>query len=162
MRPYQDQLARVERFLRRISIPSTNRDEYEDLLWAFFQNCWHLRDWILNDKKISARKKLGVNRGIKKSSALAICQCITNRTKHFKLTWPIPARLKQKGKWQARRIVRVLGGISVDIKDSVSGGDSATISLDYVIKSRTKTYRALTVAEDAVREWKQILSENRL
>ena len=36
----------------------------------------------------------------------------------------------------------MVGGISVRVEDSASAGDSASISLDYVIKERKKMHRA--------------------
>ena len=58
MYPYQEQLKRVERWLSRIRHSSKHdRNQYEDFLWAFFQNCWHLKDWIMNDTNSSALGK---------------------------------------------------------------------------------------------------------
>ena len=54
MPPYQKdyiaQLKRVRRYLEKIQ----NRvrkswDDYDDDFWSFFQNCWHLKDWIRNE-----------------------------------------------------------------------------------------------------------------
>ena len=52
MSDFEDQLARVERYLKRIENQDRDRTEYEDDLWSFFQNCWHLKDWIKNDGTI--------------------------------------------------------------------------------------------------------------
>jgi hypothetical protein len=106
MRPYQAQLARVERFLNRISTPNANRDEYEDFFWAFFQNCWHLRDWIKHDSSISTTKRQSIARAVARSSILKVCGCTANRSKHYKLRWKIPPHLKKSGKWRPRRIVQ--------------------------------------------------------
>jgi len=55
---YHEQLARVRRFLARVEnlsvnpkfeLPPEKQTEYEDMLYAFFQNCWHLKDWIKHD-----------------------------------------------------------------------------------------------------------------
>ena len=85
MRPYEEQLGRVERFLQRISVPNKNREEYEDFLWAFFQNCWHLRDWLKNDTSIRKRKREAILSAVKQSKVLLICECIANRSKHYRL-----------------------------------------------------------------------------
>jgi hypothetical protein len=118
MRPYQEQLGRVERFLQRISVPNTNREVYEDFLWAFFQNCWHLRDWIENDTSIRKSKRGAILLAVDQSKVLAICQCIANRSKHYRLDW------------KPRRNAKVVAEISMRIEDSAGGGDSASISLD--------------------------------
>jgi hypothetical protein len=46
---YQDQLARIRRFLARVENLSVaeNQVGYEDMLFTFFQHCWHLKDWIM-------------------------------------------------------------------------------------------------------------------
>jgi hypothetical protein len=46
---YQEQLSRAKRFLDRMEKLPADQTEYEDMFWAFFQNCWHVRDWIKND-----------------------------------------------------------------------------------------------------------------
>lgn len=150
MRPYEEQLGRVERFLARISQPQTNREEYEDFLWAFFQNCWHLRDWIAEDKSIRKRQRNSILSMANSSKALAICQCIANRSKHYRL------------KWKPRRNAKVVGAISLEIGDSANGGDSATVSLEYVIREGRKSHQALTIARDAVSDWTKILRQHGL
>jgi hypothetical protein len=150
MHPYQQQLARVERFLQRILAPTTDRKEYEDFLWAFFQNCWHLRDWIKNDTSIRKRKRDVILPIIHKSKILAICQCLANRSKHYRLDGRSP------------RHAKMVGGISLTIEDSQSAEDAVTSSVDYIIRVGKKTRPALPFAQDAVSEWRNILHENRL
>lgn len=153
MRPYEEQLARVDRFLARISTPSSNRDDYEDFLWAFFQNCWHLRDWIRYDSSIPQKTRHAVSAEVEKSEVLLTCQCLANRSKHYELNRP------------SRRDARMLGGISLRIEDGATNGepDSATISLDYVLaRNKGASRRALTVAKAAVRKWRRILAQNGL
>lgn len=162
MRPYQEQLARVGRFLNRMSSATTNNLEYEDFLLSFFQNCWHLRDWILRDKNISKRKRQAIKQAIENSAVLAICRCITNRSKHYKLIWPIAAKRKAAGTWKPRRIVRLVGEIKIQIGDSIEEGDSVAVSREYSLKAKNKTYSAARVAQEAFVEWKRILAQNKL
>ena len=46
------QFERLQRIFMRV-LDDQNRKlaEYEDDAWNFFQNCWHLKDWIKNDRK---------------------------------------------------------------------------------------------------------------
>ena len=79
-----EQFKRVERFLQRIDPPSKDHGsqvEYEDNLWSFFQNAWHLKDWIANDPEII---KIDIENIVKKYHCLMICSDLANRTKHFK------------------------------------------------------------------------------
>ena len=52
---YRDQLDRARRFLDRMEAPCSNEVEFQDMVWAFFQNCWHVKDWIENDRWFPAR-----------------------------------------------------------------------------------------------------------
>ena len=52
MSKYHEQFERVGRFLHRIRRDDRESVEYLDDLWAFFQNAWHLKDWIMNDSSL--------------------------------------------------------------------------------------------------------------
>src|SRR5258708_1539825 len=60
MSDWREQLERVVRFLARLQNHDRPKHDYEDDLWAFFQNCWHLKDWIKNDPALdpSTRRTL--------------------------------------------------------------------------------------------------------
>ncbi|MGA3198958.1 MAG: hypothetical protein ABSD89_06075 [Halobacteriota archaeon] len=103
-----------------------------------------------NDTSIRKNKRDAILLAVEQSKPLAICQCIANRSKHYRL------------RWKQRRNVKVVGKISVGIEDGAGGGGSATISLEYVIKERKKEYRALEIAEYAVDDWRKILGQYRL
>ena len=49
---YLHQLDRARRFLARAEAIEGFADvDFQDVMWAFFQNCWHVKDWVLNDSK---------------------------------------------------------------------------------------------------------------
>jgi hypothetical protein len=56
-----------------------------DDIYAFFHNCYHLRDWLAQDSA-SGVTKSEVDQAIRNSPALSICADICNRAKHFELT----------------------------------------------------------------------------
>jgi hypothetical protein len=58
----------------------------EDYLYAYFQNCHHLRDWVLVELG-----SIDVDSFIKSSLPLRICRDVANLTKHFVLE-RIPAQ----------------------------------------------------------------------
>jgi len=86
---YRDQLNRARRFLDRVFQASdadwadANENEFRDLMWAFFQNCWHVKDWIQSDTTIPVATKDEVYRLAHQSAILAICQQLCNGTKHL-------------------------------------------------------------------------------
>jgi len=86
---YRDQLDRVWRFLERVEAPGPRSDVYyQDDVWAFFQNCWHLKDWLLNDPRMSPTVRAQIKVAVGESSCLMICSDITNGTKHYLLQDP--------------------------------------------------------------------------
>jgi hypothetical protein len=84
MEMYKQQFARVCRYLDRVRDPNRNENtnDYTDDIWSFFQNAWHLKDWISNDKSLDPGVREKLKDAIHKSTKLQICQGLANRTKH--------------------------------------------------------------------------------
>ena len=61
-----------------------NLDEFYDIIYAFFQNCYHLKDWLKNDKKLSVTND-AVEDYINNTVCLSICADICNGSKHLTL-----------------------------------------------------------------------------
>lgn len=63
LRKYQEQFERMKRWYERIKKIEQGRphnlpsDHYHDEVYAFFMNCYHLRDWIEKDKTVEPRDK---------------------------------------------------------------------------------------------------------
>jgi hypothetical protein len=58
-------------------------DEHHDILYACFQNIFHLKDWLINDAKVS--KKI-IYDYLDSHIELQLCRDICNGTKHFEIT----------------------------------------------------------------------------
>ena len=87
---YRDQLRRADRFLQKmLTSPEGWEDfddlEYQDKVWAFFQNCWHIKDWLRNDKDLSTAVQDSVLKAVHHSPTLQICRGLCNGTKHYLL-----------------------------------------------------------------------------
>lgn len=83
---YRCQFARAGRFLDRIEKPNlqqANEVEFQDMTWAFFQNCWHIKDWMSNDPVVPEPTKLAVIKDAHESPVLKLCQELCNGTKHL-------------------------------------------------------------------------------
>ena len=85
MEPYREQFERVRRFLNRVRNEGRNSVDYDDDLWAFFQNSLHLKDWIKYDSSISGESRRRILRAAEASEDLKICADLANRSKHFEL-----------------------------------------------------------------------------
>ena len=85
---WRDQRERMKRTLRRLQGPHTNADEYRDDLYHFFQDAWHLKDWIRNDPTIAPAIRDAIENEVTSITALRIAADIANGTKHLELTRP--------------------------------------------------------------------------
>jgi hypothetical protein len=156
---YDEQVKRTRRWLRRLEdvsshpndindpLPTGKQEEYEDYLYAFFQNCWHIKDWISSDKSAPKRLKDAVKE-VDKQSAIAplmLCADVANGSKHFGQS--------RDGKRHAKTV----GEIEIEID---SKGDSQTTYTYKVVDDFGKSYEAIELARQALREWEKIISEN--
>jgi hypothetical protein len=134
-----EQLRRVERFLKRVENQNRASDEYDDDFWAFFQNCWHLKDWVKHDPESSAQVQRAVEADVGKLESLRICADMANRTKHFVLT----RNLRE----DARAVHR---NVTIRVQGDLSTVSSCAWSLKLADGTRKD---ALTVAREAVQGW---------
>src|SRR5687767_6889445 len=62
-------------------------DDAFDVVYAFFQNCWHVKDWLRNDPSVAPLVG-DVERCVNDSDALSVCADMANGSKHAVLTDP--------------------------------------------------------------------------
>lgn len=144
MSGYRDQLARVERFLTRLSRFDRPQEDYEDDLWAFFQNCWHLKDWIKNDPSVPQTVRDSIESEVAKWESLKACADLANRTKHLQL--------------RAER----LGAHLVPLEPSWRFTESWAIEQRFAYDVRLtdgRTDDAVMLAKKAVHNWRHLLAE---
>jgi hypothetical protein len=85
---WQDQHERVGRWHKRLSAirrgipPDMSQAEALDVVYAFFMNCYHLRDWIINS---GFKPKAEVDGFIRGHPDLKLCGDICNGLKHFRV-----------------------------------------------------------------------------
>jgi hypothetical protein len=87
---YLEQWERVNRWLDRLRAIASGREkpltseQYRDDIYAFFMNCYHLKDWIKNDPTMKHLKE-GIEEFINGSQSLSMCADICNGLKHLAL-----------------------------------------------------------------------------
>jgi hypothetical protein len=144
---WTEQWDRVYRWLRRVQESAIGRmhdsptDVYQDDVYAFFQNCYHLKDWLKNDVS-SASVVRDVEALISASPELSLCADLANGSKHLKLTRhrvDPDARVGQRD-------------YSLDI-----GSQGITIAVRYVIEAGGSSYEAVALAESCYRTWEDYL-----
>ena len=85
---WQDQRTRVGRWHKRLAAirrgipPDMSQAEALDDVYAFFMNCYHMRDWII---KSGFRQQAAVDAFIGGDLALSLCRDICNGLKHFRI-----------------------------------------------------------------------------
>src|SRR5258707_2105856 len=85
---YRHQLDRVRRFRGYVEGPHANDVEFQDIMWSFFQHCWHLKDWVKHDPQALDAQKAAVKTAVHASALLSVCRDMCNGTKHLKLDDP--------------------------------------------------------------------------
>jgi hypothetical protein len=85
-----DQFNRVKRWYGRLEEVNSGKhhdrdtDFYEDDLYAFFMNCYHLKDWIKTDSNLKvAGRGQDVEDAVKNDVYMQACEGICNGEKHF-------------------------------------------------------------------------------
>ncbi len=142
---YLLQWKRTLRWLSRIEQQSLRDEwEYDDFVWAFFQNCWHLRDWIKNDSAIREELRSKLTEEIRKHPSLKICSDIANGAKHFALDRP-------KDGAGARPSHKTLA--------VVAGQPNQTKLTIYIMRGNGERLDALSLAYEAMDAWRSILKK---
>lgn len=77
---WRAQYERMTRSYARISKPYLSSVEYDDDLRHFFQDCWHLKDWITHDGAITG---IDIEEEVKKCKPLRIAADLANGSKHY-------------------------------------------------------------------------------
>lgn len=160
---YQDQLARVRRFLDRVEKSSVNQKlelpperqyEYEDMLYAFFQNSWHLKDWIRNDPTAPSTLKNDIENHCMKYQSLMLCADVADGTKH--LTFDKPKR-PNKGH---RPGAKVKPEIMIRFTESVATDETTFEGVRYqyrITDNAGNSLDALDLAKQAVSDWETLI-----
>ena len=83
---WRNQFHRLQRWHSRVTRlgPGTSPDE-QDILYAFFQNCLALRDWLKHSGAVSA---VDVDKFVRSNRELLLCRDLANGTKHYELSSP--------------------------------------------------------------------------
>ena len=78
---WRSQLDRVRRWHDRASKASTRIDRY-DFLYAFFENAFHLRDWLADTAAASPEV---LNQFFTQNADMRLCRDLANSYKHYSL-----------------------------------------------------------------------------
>lgn len=151
---HQEQFKRVKRWYERFKninngkIHDKPSEFYEDELYAFFMNCYHLKDWIINDPSTSsvANKVEGC---INSNPDLKFCADLCNSLKHLCLNKKgHPPRSKEDPKFGT--------------KSAIYNIAENSIKFDYTIDTLSGHRSAFDIATKCMEAWDKFYSDNNL
>ena len=141
---FVEQYDRMQRWYKKFSDIDKGRshdtpsENYVDDIYAFFQNAYHLKDWIKNDLAVPAHVQSAVEQHINNNRSLELCADICNSLKHLDLARPRSGEVPTFGK--------KVFGLNI-------GGGPTTISLKYEVVIKAGNIDAFGLASDCVKAW---------
>lgn len=151
---YREQHERLTRWHSRFAaldqgrVHDVSSDHYLDDIYAFFLNCYHLKDWIRQDMTVPASVRQQVEPFIDSNRALRLCADICNALKHLRLTRP---RSGESPSFGTKRFEVALGP-----------GQETTISLKYQVDTTGGPIDAFALATECVQAWTTFMTTNAL
>ncbi|MGH2362744.1 MAG: hypothetical protein ACRDGM_19635 [bacterium] len=150
---YQEQYDRMKRWYARFAALDQGRrhdvesDNYVDDVYAFFMNCYHLKDWIKRDSAVAPAIQQSVEGHINANRPLKLCADICNSLKHLSLTSHRSGESPAFGKKEY--------GLTL-------GAEPSTIKLKYQVDTAAGLIDAFQLATECVDAWDTFLSGNGL
>ena len=135
---WREQYERMKRWRRRVQDSRDDRDAVRDSFYAFVQTCYHLVDWLENDKSQSIRRDTAEH-FVNASGVLSFCRDICNGSKHARL--------------EAKKVNVVDRPIKLGHEETVW-----EMSVDY----QGNSYTAAWFTGLCIAEWNRSLRENKL
>lgn len=152
---YREQYERMKRWYTRFAKVDMGRehdaasDFYIDEIYAFFLNCYHLKDWINNDGTVAPAVKQATESFINGNRPLTLCADICNSLKHLHLSRP--SRSGENPSFGRKHFALVFGE-----------GSSTRISMKYEIETDSGLEDAFELARLCVDAWDLFFSTHNL
>ena len=144
MRKYQEQFERVKRWYSRFKeindgkLHNRNTEFDADDVYAFFVNCYHLKDWILHDDTIDALAKKEVGKFIKDKD-MQLCAKLCN--------------------CEIKHLIKVENG-RFGGKHSYYRIPERIMKIKFSIKIKDRDIDAFELATKCVQKWEKFIEEN--
>jgi hypothetical protein len=154
---YKEQLKRAHRYYVRLKALneglgySAPADTYFDDMYAFFQNCYHIKDWLKNDKEFILYNDKQIENYVSNSLSLSICADICNGVKHLTLN------SKTRSKAEPKLVGREISLHFNDSLGSPSEDQSATFKVNFLFEHDGKIIDAFELATDAMAAWESFI-----
>jgi hypothetical protein len=170
---WREQYARMRRSRDHLAAAATGQlaadsDQARDLLVHFYQDAYHLKDWLKNDPTVPASAVGAIEADVKIDPFLALCADVANGSKHFKLT---STKTGDLATTVAGQNVVVRPGTAVARANVPSPGSSPALAEQvpprpalhsWNIQSKGQSHDALALANQVISAWDRWLNAQQL
>ncbi len=145
---YAEQFDRVNRLYVRFERLNSGMDldrfteDGVDDIYSFFQNCYHLKDWLRDDPKYTTHSNSEIEAHVTNNAHLCICADVCNGLKHLTLR---TLRSGAEPKFGKKTIAVNIGAPGANAH--------ITIGVKIEIVHNGKSYDAFDVATGALKAW---------
>jgi hypothetical protein len=142
-----EQLQRLERNFNRFAQIDQGRphdmgcQNYRDEVYYFFLNCYHLKDWLINDTAFPGTRT-DVENYINANQELQLCADICNAHKHLRLDSPRSAENP------------CVSGQKIDLQ---LGESRAVIKIKFTIDTASGPRDSFELATRCLKLWKEFI-----
>jgi hypothetical protein len=155
---YKEQYDRMIRFLKLLEEVYSgveheagqdhDSEYYKDRVYSFFQNCYHLKDWMKNDSDVTLIvSKSDIENFVKSEYELKICGDVCNGSKHSRITtYKIDPNT----------------GLKNTVWNMALGGGKPILSANFNIECKDQIYDALELARKCVGNWDEFIIKHNL
>lgn len=148
---YEEQYERVKRWYRRFEEINQGTENYRtsedcrDAVYAFFINCYHLKDWIKKDKSLALNEpeQKKVEAWVEKETALNTCGDVCNGLKHLHFSPRFLTRTGTVPKWKGSQM-------QLDLPQKI-------LKSKYEIETDRGTEDAFDLATECLEKWKKFI-----
>lgn len=116
---------------------------YQDIVYVFFMNCYHLKDWIINDPNVNLPSKQ-VEDFINSEDCMKISADICNSLKHLELN-----RSPRSGKVP-----------KIESRAYTVQIPNQTIQINYFIETNTGSKEVFELATECIHKWTEFIKNN--
>lgn len=147
-KPYLEQYYRTKRWhsqlnnIRKVNDPE-DPDIQIDIIYAFFMNCFHLKDWLIG----SGIDKNEVYNFMNQHTELLICRDLCNAAKHLYLT---------------KSSTENVFGNGATIHKSYNPYSDSLKNYNFIVNSDNETFEVFELADKCLKLWKGFLEDNKL
>jgi hypothetical protein len=151
---WQEQYYRMQRSYQRLLQASQGTDptaqsseDVRDTLYHFFQDTYHLKDWIGNDSSVATGHRLDVQY-VNNRSILQLCADLCNGTKHLSLS-----------STRAGDLLTGFSSQSVTVYAPTAGSNRPPghVEHSWEVTSNNVNSDAVRLAGDVITEWDNVI-----